>query len=75
MVGSSRKAFIRKLLKQEDGQKLSADPPDVEIGTQASVAAAILAGAHIVRVHNTANTRSTARIADAIRSHQKQEPI
>lgn len=71
LVGSSRKAFIRKLLKRQDGAELSTDQPDVEIGTQASVAAAILNGAHIVRVHNTANTRSTARIVDAIRHCQK----
>ena len=75
LVGSSRKAFIRKLLKGEDGLEPSADQPEVEMGAQASVAAAILGGAHIVRVHNTANTHSTARIADAIRSHHKQEPI
>lgn len=68
LVGSSRKAFIRKLLTPENGLEPSADKPEVETGTQASVAAAILNGAHIVRVHNVANARANARIIDAIRS-------
>ena len=74
LVGSSRKAFIRNLLSPKDEQQLSPDEPDVEVGTQASVAAAILNGAHIVRVHNVANTRITVRIVDAIRSHQIKDP-
>lgn len=66
LVGSSRKAFIRSLLKKKE-EPLS---PAVETGTQASVTAAVLAGAHIVRVHNVGNTRATATIADAIRNVQ-----
>lgn len=67
LVGPSRKAFIRNLLK-EDAQK-DIDPllPIVESGTQAAVAASILNGAHIVRVHNVATTAATIKIADAIR--------
>ena len=64
LVGSSRKAFIRTLLKKKE-EPLS---PIVETGTQASVAASVLAGAHIVRVHNVGNTRATVSIADAIRN-------
>jgi dihydropteroate synthase len=74
LVGSSRKAFIRKLLKKEEGQELPVDHPDVETGTQSSVAAAILNGAHIVRVHHVSNTCSTARIADAIRARNQTIP-
>ncbi|MBR9981251.1 MAG: dihydropteroate synthase [Desulfatitalea sp.] len=67
LVGPSRKAFIRKFLSAEAGTDLSADRPEVETGTQAAVAAAVMQGAHIVRVHNVANTRAMVRMLDAIR--------
>jgi dihydropteroate synthase len=38
----------------------------VAIGTQAAVAAAILNGAHIVRVHDVAHTVATCTVVDAI---------
>ena len=68
LLGPSRKAFIRKLLKAEQSEELSPDLPIVEIGSQAAVAAAILHGAHIVRVHDVANTRATVRILDAMKA-------
>ena len=67
LIGSSRKAFIRKILKNETDQDIKPDLPIVETGTQASIAAAILNGAHIVRVHDVANTFATVKIADAIK--------
>ena len=67
LIGSSRKAFIRKILKDETVQDISPDLPMVETGTQASIVAAIFNGAHIVRVHDVANTRATVKIADAIK--------
>ena len=70
MIGTSRKAFIRNLLKDNTGEEINADAAIVESGTQASVAAAILNGAHIVRVHNVANTRATVKITDAIKNAQ-----
>jgi dihydropteroate synthase len=70
MIGTSRKAFIRNLLKGNTGEEVNADAVIVERGTQASVAAAILNGAHIVRVHNVANTRVTVKITDAIKNAQ-----
>ena len=68
LLGSSRKAFLRKILVQNDGKEFKPDHPLVETGTQASVAVGIMSGAHIVRVHNIANTRATAKITDAIRN-------
>jgi len=68
LLGTSRKAFIRKLLAHGGSSEPSPDHPIVETGTQASVAAGILAGAHIVRVHNVANTRATVKIVNAIRN-------
>ena len=66
LIGASRKAFIRKILKDEHENDIKPDLPIVETGSQAAVAAAILNGAHIVRVHDVANTVATAKIADAI---------
>jgi dihydropteroate synthase len=68
LVGPSRKAFIRHLLKGADGKEVPALDPRVETGTQAAVAAAIFGGAHIVRVHDVENTRATVRIIDAVLS-------
>jgi dihydropteroate synthase len=67
LIGPSRKAFIRKILKSREGEELNPRDPAVEIGTQAAVAAAVLAGAHIVRVHDVANTVKTVKIIDAIK--------
>jgi len=66
LIGTSRKAFIRKLIQGKSEVEPQPDSREVETGTQASVAAAILNGAHIVRVHDVANTRKTACIVDAI---------
>ncbi|MFW5854048.1 MAG: dihydropteroate synthase [Thermodesulfobacteriota bacterium] len=67
LVGSSRKAFIRNLLKSKDQTDLDPESPLVAKGTQATVAAAVLKGAHIVRVHDVEDTRITVRIIDAVR--------
>jgi dihydropteroate synthase len=66
LVGPSRKSFIRRLVKPEGTKDIAADLPAVETGTQAAVAASILNGAHIVRVHDVANTAATVKVADAI---------
>jgi len=59
LVGASRKKFIGRVL---------GDVPSNERvwGTAATVTAAILGGAHIVRVHDVAEITQVARIADAI---------
>jgi dihydropteroate synthase len=78
LIGPSRKAFIRNLLKKPGRQDLDPQLPCVETGTQAAVAAGVLKGAHIVRVHDVASTRSTLKLVDAIRNahipqqHKKQ---
>ena len=75
LVGPSRKAFIRKLLTDEHRDDMPPDLPMVETGTQAAVAAAVLFGAHIVRVHDVANTVATVRILDAIKNvHDNCKP-
>ncbi len=66
LIGSSRKAFIRKTLAGESKEEVSSEL--IEIGTQASVSASILNGAHIVRVHDVASTIATIKIIDAIKN-------
>jgi dihydropteroate synthase len=58
MLGTSRKTFIGRLTGRREGDRL--------FGTAASVAVAILRGAHIVRVHDVKQLVEVARIADAI---------
>ena len=59
LVGTSRKAFI--------GHALGRVATEQRIwGTAATVAASILGGAHIVRVHDVAEMAQVAKIADAI---------
>ena len=70
LIGTSRKAFIRNILKDKTVKDIDPDLEVVETGTQASVVAAVLNGAHMVRVHNVANTRITLKIINAINNVQ-----
>ena len=58
MIGTSRKAFI--------GAITGKSAPDRVFGTCATVAASILYGAHIVRVHDVAAARQVADVTDVI---------
>ena len=55
------------MLKSEAEVEPSHSHPLVETGTQATLAVAIMKVAHIVRVHDVANTRATVRLADALK--------
>jgi dihydropteroate synthase len=66
LVGPSRKRFIRDLLKDPSQNDIPPDRPEVETGTQAAVAASVINGAHIVRVHNVANTKAMLDVLHAI---------
>ena len=59
LVGVSRKSFIGKILGAEPGERLE--------GSLAAAAAAVLAGANIIRTHDVRETRKAVRVADAIR--------
>lgn len=59
LLGASRKAFIGQVLDVPVEQRL--------FGTAAAVAAGVLAGAHIIRVHDVAPMRQVALLAQAIR--------
>jgi dihydropteroate synthase len=67
LVGPSRKAFIRNILKSEGDADIDPDSEIVEAGTQAAIAAAVLKGADIIRVHDVARTKPTVALCDAIK--------
>ncbi len=58
LVGASRKSFIGAILKNSAADRIWA--------TGATVAASIMLGAHVVRVHDVAEMRDISRVADAI---------
>jgi dihydropteroate synthase len=60
LSGPSRRSFLKAALGDV--------PPDARVwGTAAAVAASVLAGAHIVRVHDVREMVQVVRVADAIR--------
>ena len=62
LVGPSRKSFLTAALGERP-------PSKREWGTASAVAAAVILGAHIVRVHAVAPHVDVVRVADAIRAH------
>ena len=56
LVGPSRKSFLKKEQSR-----------DTEFATAAAVAASVLQGAHIVRVHDVASMKAVVDVVDAIR--------
>ncbi len=62
LVGPSRKSFIGKILNLTVDERLE--------GTAAAVAACILRGAHIVRVHDVKEMKRVALVADALKDRE-----
>jgi len=58
LIGTSRKSFIGKILKQDVHRRL--------MGTAATVTTGILKGAHIMRVHDVKAIAQTVKVTDAI---------
>jgi dihydropteroate synthase len=65
LVGTSRKSFIGRALESVLGSSPVRESNRVW-GTVATVAASVLGGAHIVRVHDVAEMVQVVRVADAI---------
>lgn len=65
MAGTSRKSFLGKTLGKLEGREVPTN--EREVATLASITAAALAGAHLVRVHEVKAAREAVAIADAIR--------
>jgi len=64
LVGPSRKSFMREAVGGRPA-------PERDWGTAAAVAAAVLGGAHIVRVHAPAEMVQVVRVAEEIRRHHR----
>ena len=62
LIGPSRKSFMRDVLNGRSA-------PERDWGTAAAVTAAVLAGAHIVRVHAVAEMVQVVRVAEEIRKY------
>ncbi len=58
MIGTSRKAFIGKVTGGEPQERIE--------GTAATIAASIMNGCHIIRVHDVAGMKNVAAVTDAI---------
>ncbi len=67
VLGPSRKSFI--------GKTIVLDAKNKREGTLAAVAAGILNGAHIVRVHDVKEARMSADMVDAIKNSVKESEI
>jgi dihydropteroate synthase len=63
LVGPSRKSFLREAVGGRPATER-------DWGTAAAVAAAVLAGAHVVRVHAVAEMAQVVRVAEEIRRQQ-----
>jgi dihydropteroate synthase len=68
LAGPSRKAFLGGTLAKIYGRDVPTGERDN--ATLAAVTAAVLAGAHLLRVHDVRAAREAAAIADAIRGEQ-----
>ncbi|HVQ39151.1 MAG TPA: dihydropteroate synthase [Pyrinomonadaceae bacterium] len=66
LIGTSRKSFLGRILADADGNPAPSE--DRLHATMATVTAAILKGAHIIRVHDVKASVETIRVTDAIRS-------
>jgi dihydropteroate synthase len=63
LVGPSRKSFLREGLQDRPA-------PERDWGTAAAVTAAVLGGAHVVRVHAVAEMVQVVRVAEEIRKSE-----
>ncbi len=67
LIGTSRKSFIGRILADASGTPAPAE--ERLHGTLATVTAAVLRGAHIVRVHDVKEAVQTIRVTEPIRYH------
>lgn len=68
LMGPSRKSFIQTILTRTTDREAGPKDPRTETGTLAAVAASLMNGAHIVRVHDVAQVSPFTRIIDAVRN-------
>ncbi len=68
LMGPSRKSFIQNILTEKEKTNIGSDNIKTEYGTLAAVAASVMNGAHIVRVHDVEKVKSFTHIIDSIRN-------
>lgn len=68
LMGPSRKSFIRNILRQHLPGATDPDRERIIHGTMGAVAACILNGAHILRIHDVARIKPLVEVIDAIQS-------
>jgi dihydropteroate synthase len=66
LVGLSRKSFLRRVLERELGTLVRDAGEDLVTATVAACTAAVLGGAHIVRVHDVKPVVAAVTVADAV---------
>ena len=72
MIGTSRKSFIGRILASEDGTPA---PAEARLhGTLATITAAILKGAHVVRVHDVKATIDTKKVLETLQLAPTRRP-
>lgn len=62
LIGPSRKSFLKR-----------EQPEETEFATAGAIAAGILNGAHIVRVHNVRAMRAVAEVVDSVRQYRQTD--
>jgi dihydropteroate synthase len=67
-VGPSRKSFLQRATGERP-------PAARDWGTAAAVTAAVLAGAHVVRVHAVPEMVDVVRLADMLRRDASLDPV
>jgi len=71
LIGTSRKSFIGRILADSSGTPA---PAGARLhGTMATITAAILHGAHIVRVHDVKATAETIRVTESLQKIRAQQ--
>ncbi len=66
LMGPSRKSFVQKILSDINKKEITAASVETGQATLAAVAACVMNGAHIVRVHDVAAVKPLIQIIDAI---------
>ena len=74
LVGLSRKSFLGRLEGSGGSTHPPGGPESRLAGSLAGATAAVLAGAHMVRVHDVLETCRAVRVADAIRGARETRP-
>ncbi len=68
LMGPSRKSFIQNILSEKRSSPIGPGHIKTEVGTLAAVAASLMNGAHIVRVHDVETVHAFTHIIDSIRN-------